>query len=139
VLVVPLELEAKDKDAHLDLSDQLEGMMNTNLLSFTEQDEGDSFQMDVDPLTLNIGLSGAPLEEGSKIIIKTDRPLPVEIPMNNNQEISIAIADYLDNNGKFVPREIELFIPQGKSLKITQGLSVVKFGLNVGLDVTFDL
>jgi hypothetical protein len=139
VLVVPLELKAVDGDAHLNLSDQLEGMTDTNLLSFTEQDEGDSLAMTVDPMTLNIGLSGAPLEEGSKIIITTDRPLPVEIPINDKQEISLTLAQWLDKDGKFVPRDIELFIPKGKSLKITQGLSVLKFGVNVGLDVTLDL
>jgi hypothetical protein len=138
VIVIPLELEAQDNDARLNLSDQLEGMIGENLLSFTEQDEDDSMKISVDPMTLNIELTGTPLGENSKIIIETWGD-PVEIGMKNNHRISFPIADHLDDFGEFVPRKIELLIAKGESLKITQGLSILKFGLNVGVDVTLDL
>jgi hypothetical protein len=139
VIVIPLELEAQDNDARLNLSDQLEGMMGKNLLSFLEQDEDDPIEISVNPMTLNIGLTGTPLGDNSKIIIETRREDPIEIGMKNNDQISFPLADYLDANGQFVPLDIELFIPKGESLKITQGLSLLNFGVNVGVDVTLDL
>jgi hypothetical protein len=143
VIILPLKLKPKPgtNGAEIDATEYLGEMVGRNLLDFTEN-TGDAAQVSFNTLTLNIGLTGAPIENGFLIIERDLNKDGVneqieDIPLGG-KDIRIMLADYLGASQKFTLKGIKLKIKDGGSLQIPRGLSLLNFSVNAGVDVTYD-
>jgi hypothetical protein len=139
VIILPLKLKAGKGGAEIDMTEYLGEMKGRNLLSFTDTDQS---EISFNALTLNISLSGSPVQGGQLIIERntnvdgTDKQIaPVNLGAQN---IRIALAEYLTGQ-KFTLEAVRLKLDEGGSLQISRGLCLLSIGVTAGLDATFDL
>ncbi|MDR2742807.1 MAG: hypothetical protein LBB98_11740, partial [Treponema sp.] len=136
VLVVPLQLNAVAGGSNIDVTGYLGGLAGDDLLGFTK-DMGD-MAVSFNTLTLNIGLTGALMEEGELVITIDGRDDPISFDFNSN-DISIALGPYLGPSQNFTIQKIELHIEKGGGLKIPRGLSLLSVGVKAGVDAVLEL
>jgi hypothetical protein len=145
VIVVPLKLTPEPgQAAEIDVTKYMGDMIGKNLLDFTE-DMGEGIDISFNTLTLNIGLTGAPMEGGSLVIERdagkdgaygADAQVP---PISfDGKDISIHLAPYLGDSRKFTLKGIKLRIEDGGYLQVPRGFSLVNLNVNAGVDVTYN-
>jgi hypothetical protein len=144
VIVIPLKLRARAGGATIDATNYLGGMIGQNLLNFADRDLA---EISLDPLTLNITLSGTPIDGGHLIVERNaatdnlfddEKNQPIKIDLSHENNIRIPLAENLTGQS-FTLQSVRLELEEGGSLQVPRGLSLLSLGVNTGIDTTFDL